>query len=153
MMMPSMYALAGSLWPDGGRRPFNAVYVAQNVGVSLGTALIAVITLVRLTDVFIANALMYVGLLIFVVIFSDHLKRSNRRQQTRDCNRRARPLKSNIGCMLCYSFALLFSFAGSVIRSGKQMSVCICKCLDCRFLIIVCYGQSMAYSLYLPNHL
>ncbi|SDC26317.1 MDR family MFS transporter [Shouchella lonarensis] len=69
MMMPSMYALAGSLWPDGGRRPFNAVYVAQNVGVSLGTALIAVITLVRLTDVFIANALMYVGLLIFVVIF------------------------------------------------------------------------------------
>lgn len=69
MMAPSMYALAGSLWPDGGRRPFNAIYVAQNVGVSLGTALIGVVTLVRLTDVFIANAIVHVFMLGFIAFF------------------------------------------------------------------------------------
>ncbi|WP_054712132.1 MFS transporter [Bacillus sp. JCM 19041] len=69
MMAPSMYALAGSLWPEGGRKPFNAIYVAQNVGVSLGTALIGVITLMRLTDVFIANAAMHVFLLVFIAVY------------------------------------------------------------------------------------
>ncbi|MFB4210583.1 MDR family MFS transporter [Shouchella sp. JSM 1781072] len=69
MMAPSMYALAGSLWPEGGRRPFNAIYVAQNVGVSLGTALIGVVTLVRLTDVFIANAGVHVFMLGFIAFF------------------------------------------------------------------------------------
>ncbi len=69
MMAPSMYALAGSLWPEGGRRPFNAIYVAQNVGVSLGTALIGVVTLVRLTDVFIANAAVHVFMLGFIAFF------------------------------------------------------------------------------------
>lgn len=72
MMAPAMYALAGSLWPDGGRRPFNAIYVAQNVGVSIGTALIGIVTLVRLTDVFIANAAVHVFMLGFIVYFFRH---------------------------------------------------------------------------------
>ncbi|GAF21208.1 LOW QUALITY PROTEIN: multidrug resistance protein B [Bacillus sp. JCM 19047] len=72
MMAPAMYALAGSLWPDGGRRPFNAIYVAQNVGVSLGTALIGIVTLVRLTDVFIANAAVHVFMLGFIAYFFRH---------------------------------------------------------------------------------
>src|SRR5699024_8412705 len=39
MTWPVMFAMAGSVWPEGGRRAFNAVYVSRNVGVALGAAL------------------------------------------------------------------------------------------------------------------
>ncbi len=68
VIFPAMYALAGSLWPEGGRKPFNAMYIAQNVGVALGTALVGVVATVELTAVFSANALMYALLAIFVAI-------------------------------------------------------------------------------------
>lgn len=35
MIVPCMYAMAGAVWPEGGRRPFNAMYVSQNVGVAV----------------------------------------------------------------------------------------------------------------------
>lgn len=38
MTFPSMYAMAGTVWKEGGRKAFNAIYVAQNVGVALGAA-------------------------------------------------------------------------------------------------------------------
>ncbi|WP_184663325.1 MDR family MFS transporter [Texcoconibacillus texcoconensis] len=65
IIIPSMYALAGSVWPEGGRRPFNAIYVAQNVGVSLGTALAGLVASYRFDLVFLANGLMYT---LFLVI-------------------------------------------------------------------------------------
>ena len=68
VMAPALYALAGTLWPEGGRRPFNAIYVAQNVGVALGTALIGVIAMNELTAVFRANAFMHIALFLFVLI-------------------------------------------------------------------------------------
>ncbi|MBP3949828.1 MDR family MFS transporter [Bacillus suaedae] len=68
LIFPAMYALAGSLWPEGGRRAFNAIYVAQNVGVALGTALVGVVASIQLTAVFSANAIMYIGLLLFILI-------------------------------------------------------------------------------------
>lgn len=36
---PAMNALAGQAWPEGGRKAYNFVYVSNNVGVALGTAL------------------------------------------------------------------------------------------------------------------
>lgn len=39
IVFPSMYALAGTLWKEGGRKAFNRIYIAQNVGVALGAAL------------------------------------------------------------------------------------------------------------------
>ncbi|WP_413378945.1 MDR family MFS transporter [Alkalihalobacillus sp. 1P02AB] len=65
---PAMYALAGSIWPDGGRKPFNAMYVAQNLGIAVGTACIGIIASVELTTVFYANAMVYVFVLLFVAI-------------------------------------------------------------------------------------
>lgn len=38
MVFPSMYAMVGTVWPEGGRRAFNAMYVGQNVGIAIGTA-------------------------------------------------------------------------------------------------------------------
>lgn len=37
LVYPSIYAFAATVWPEGGRAAFNAVYVASNVGVSIGS--------------------------------------------------------------------------------------------------------------------
>lgn len=36
-VFPALNALAARIWPEGGRKAFNLVYVAHNVGVALGT--------------------------------------------------------------------------------------------------------------------
>ncbi|WP_096202610.1 MDR family MFS transporter [Bacillus sp. FJAT-45350] len=65
---PAIYALAGSVWPEGGRKAFNAMYVAQNVGVALGTALAGIVASFRFDYIFFANGIMYI-LFLFLVIF------------------------------------------------------------------------------------
>ena len=32
MIVPAIYAMAGAVWPNGGRQTFNAIYLAQNIG-------------------------------------------------------------------------------------------------------------------------
>lgn len=39
LIYPAMNAMAGSAWAAGGRRAFNALYVAQNIGVAVGTSI------------------------------------------------------------------------------------------------------------------
>lgn len=38
-VFPALNALAGQVWPEGGRRAFNLVYVCHNLGVALGTVI------------------------------------------------------------------------------------------------------------------
>lgn len=38
MIVPTIFAMAGAVWPNGGRTTFNAIYLAQNMGVALGVA-------------------------------------------------------------------------------------------------------------------
>ncbi|MBM6616374.1 MDR family MFS transporter [Bacillus suaedaesalsae] len=64
MMFPSMYAMAGSVWPEGGRKPFNAMYVAQNIGVAVGAALGGVVANISFQLTFVANAAMFVVFLL-----------------------------------------------------------------------------------------
>ncbi|KIL43919.1 MDR family MFS transporter [Jeotgalibacillus soli] len=59
IVFPSMYAMAGSVWPEGGRKAFNAVYLAQNLGVAVGAALGGVVAAVSFDYIFLANMLMY----------------------------------------------------------------------------------------------
>ncbi|WP_018921793.1 MDR family MFS transporter [Salsuginibacillus kocurii] len=68
MTFPAFYALAGSVWPEGGRRPFNAMYVAQNIGVAAGTALAGVVATFNIQNIFMANGLSYILLFLFVLI-------------------------------------------------------------------------------------
>lgn len=65
IVFPSMYAMAGSVWPTGGRKAFNSIYVAQNLGVAVGAALGGVVASYSFQLIFIANALMY---FIFLII-------------------------------------------------------------------------------------
>jgi MFS family permease len=60
IVFPSMYAMAGSVWPEGGRKSFNAIYVAQNVGVAVGAALGGLVASYSFQYIFLANLIMYV---------------------------------------------------------------------------------------------
>ncbi|RXI98651.1 MFS transporter [Anaerobacillus alkaliphilus] len=64
---PSMYAMAGSVWPAGGRKAFNAIYVAQNLGVAVGAALAGLVASFRFDYVFFANGFMYI--IFFLIAF------------------------------------------------------------------------------------
>lgn len=61
MVFPCMFAMVGTAWPEGGRKGFNAIYLAQNVGVALGPALAGVIANVSFDYIFMANLIMYIA--------------------------------------------------------------------------------------------
>ncbi|WP_078430078.1 MDR family MFS transporter [Alkalihalobacterium alkalinitrilicum] len=68
MTFPALYAMAGTAWPEGGRKAFNAMYVAQNVGVALGTALAGVVASIKMDYIFISNGIVYCLFLLLAVI-------------------------------------------------------------------------------------
>ncbi|PLR84419.1 MFS transporter [Bacillus canaveralius] len=67
IVFPSMYAMAGSVWKEGGRRAFNAIYVAQNLGVAVGAALGGLVAAYSFQLIFLANVLMYIVFLLIAV--------------------------------------------------------------------------------------
>ncbi|WOD63999.1 MFS transporter [Niallia taxi] len=69
IIYPSMYAMAGNVWPEGGRKAFNSIYVAQNAGVALGSAIGGVIASYSFTWIFISNTFMYV-IFFFIALVS-----------------------------------------------------------------------------------
>ena len=54
-----MYAMVGTVWPEGGRRAFNAMYVGQNVGIAIGTACGGLVASYRFDYIFLANFILY----------------------------------------------------------------------------------------------
>ncbi|MCM3692041.1 MDR family MFS transporter [Neobacillus niacini] len=62
---PAMYAMAGMVWKEGGRKAFNAVYIAQNLGVAVGAALGGILADYSFELIFLANTVMYI---IFLLI-------------------------------------------------------------------------------------
>lgn len=68
IVFPAIYALAGSAWPEGGRRAFNAIFLANNVGVAIGPAIAGVIADVQFDYVFIANLTMYTVFFLIVIL-------------------------------------------------------------------------------------
>ena len=68
IIFPSMYAMAGSVWKEGGRKSFNALYVAQNLGVAVGASLGGIVADYSFQLIFLANTIMYVIFLLIAVI-------------------------------------------------------------------------------------
>lgn len=69
IVYPSMFALVGMAWPAGGRKAFNAIYLAQNLGVAIGPALAGLIAVNGFDHVFKVNLWMYV-LLLFIALLT-----------------------------------------------------------------------------------
>ncbi|GAK13003.1 LOW QUALITY PROTEIN: multidrug resistance protein [Geomicrobium sp. JCM 19039] len=84
MIVPAFYSLAGSLWPEGGRRPFNAMYVAQNVGVSAGTALAGVVAAFNIELIFAANSFTYLLLFLFAAIAYRNIQERSTQAKSRE---------------------------------------------------------------------
>lgn len=68
IIFPSMFAMAGSVWKEGGRKAFNAIYVAQNAGVAIGSALGGFVASFSFDFIFLANLLMFV-IFFFIALF------------------------------------------------------------------------------------
>lgn len=80
VVWPVMFAMAGSVWPTGGRRAFNAVYVAQNLGVAIGAALGGYIASFSYSYIFIANAFIISLFFIFVLVMLKGMDEERDRQ-------------------------------------------------------------------------
>ncbi|WP_332649485.1 MDR family MFS transporter [Lysinibacillus sp. 54212] len=59
IIFPSMYALIGSTWEEGGRRAFNTMFLTNNVGVAIGPALAGIIADINFEYVFVTNFATY----------------------------------------------------------------------------------------------
>jgi MFS family permease len=67
IVFPSMYAMAGTVWKEGGRKAFNAIYVAQNVGVAAGAALGGYVASYSFEWIFLGNTILYI--VFFLIAF------------------------------------------------------------------------------------
>ncbi|WJY27923.1 MDR family MFS transporter [Sporosarcina trichiuri] len=68
IIFPSFYAMVGTVWPEGGRRSFNSIYLSQNVGVAIGPALAGLVASVNINYIFAANLLFYI-IFFFIAFF------------------------------------------------------------------------------------
>lgn len=107
MIVPAIYAMAGAVWPNGGRQTFNAIYLAQNIGVALGAALGGFVAELSFNYIFIANLLMYV-LFAIVAVTQFNLEHSvkmhkpdNLELENKDQKRRFKAL-----ILLCIMFSI-----------------------------------------------
>lgn len=78
LVFPTVYAFAGLIWPEGGRRSFNAIYVAQNVGVALGTAMSGQIARINIEWIFYANFFLSVLFVVVLLFGLRYLKNPGR---------------------------------------------------------------------------
>jgi MFS family permease len=68
LIFPSMYAMVVTLWPEGGRKAFNSIYLSQNVGVAIGPALAGIVASVSIDYIFPANLVFYI-VFFFIAFF------------------------------------------------------------------------------------
>jgi MFS family permease len=66
MVFPAMYAMAGGVWSEGGRKSFNVIYVSQNLGVAIGSALGGLVAQFSFTLVFLVNGLTFLGFIALI---------------------------------------------------------------------------------------
>ncbi len=67
LVFPAMNALAAKSWPEGGRRAFNFIYVANNLGVAAGTAIGGLVASYSFKLAFFSAAITFLLFAIFVI--------------------------------------------------------------------------------------
>ncbi|MGC8487948.1 MAG: MFS transporter [Clostridia bacterium] len=64
---PILNALAAHLWPAGGRQAFNAIYVAQNAGVAVGSVLGGLVASIGFRLTFLTAAVLLLGFFLLIL--------------------------------------------------------------------------------------
>jgi MFS family permease len=114
IVFPSMYAMAGSVWPEGGRKAFNSVYVAQNIGVAVGAALGGLVASFSFSYIFLANLLMYI-VFFFIALFGyRHILVDSGRQTSVLNEKKVIRNKSKLTALLIICAAYLLCWVGYV---------------------------------------
>ncbi|MGJ7920369.1 MDR family MFS transporter [Neobacillus sp. LXY-4] len=110
IVFPSMYAMAGSVWKEGGRRAFNAIYVASNLGVAIGSALGGIVAAISFQWIFIANALMYVIFLLIAVFGYKGINTLAVNKSNRIIDKKKVDSRTHLYALLilCFGYALLW---------------------------------------------
>ncbi|USK91146.1 MDR family MFS transporter [Rossellomorea marisflavi] len=113
IVFPSMYAMAGSVWPAGGRKAFNAVYVAQNIGVAVGASLGGLVASFSFNYIFLANFVMYI--VFFLIALFGYKKISAQAGHT-SVIQESRPIRdrSKLTALLLICGAYLLCWVGYV---------------------------------------
>lgn len=70
-IFPPIYALTGLVWTKGGRKSFDMIYLAQNLGVAIGSSLGGIVADFSFQWVFLINGISY---LLFISILWFKLK-------------------------------------------------------------------------------
>ncbi|ULG71364.1 MDR family MFS transporter [Macrococcus brunensis] len=106
IVFPSIYAMAGVAWPEGGRRTFNAIYLAQNLGVALGAALGGFMAVISFNIIFIANLVLFV-VFFFIAFFgyreADNLHKDRKVEEVKEIVDKSR---FNALILVCVAYCL-----------------------------------------------
>ncbi|GHH97358.1 MDR family MFS transporter [Neobacillus kokaensis] len=84
IIFPAMYAMAGSVWKEGGRKAFNVLYVAQNLGVAVGAALGGIVAAYSFQLIFLANTIMYILFLLIAIFGYKGITADSARQSSKE---------------------------------------------------------------------
>lgn len=136
IVFPSMYALAGAAWPEGGRKAFNAIYLAQNVGIAVGPAIAGMLASYQFDYIFKVNLGIYI-LFFFIALFKFKRLKINNVTSNKNMNER-KPIinkapfyslliisSSTVLCWLAYSqwSATISSYTQNLGLGLKQYSL------------------------------
>ncbi|MFC7686757.1 MDR family MFS transporter [Ureibacillus sp. GCM10028918] len=111
IVIPAMFALVGSVWPEGGRKGFNAIYLAQNLGVAVGPALAGPIAEVSFDYLFISNLGLYILFLLIAVITYRHMDPKIEKGNDEEVIEN-NPSKANFYSLLILCSAFLLAWVG-----------------------------------------
>ncbi|ARJ50045.1 MDR family MFS transporter [Staphylococcus lutrae] len=108
MIVPAIYAMAGAVWPQGGRQTFNAIYLAQNIGVAVGAALGGFVAELSFNYIFMANLAMYVVFFIIAIFHfnMDYHATVKQQEVLENVGRVQNKTHFNALLLLCVMFAL-----------------------------------------------
>lgn len=108
LIYPPMYAMAGSVWKEGGRKSFNALYVAQNLGVAVGASLGGLVADYSFELIFLSNTIMYILFLGIAVFGYKGITEVPTPHQQKDSSANVVKNKANLSALfvLCAGYLL-----------------------------------------------
>ncbi len=110
IVIPAMFALVGSVWPEGGRKGFNAIYLAQNLGVAVDPAIGGPIAEKSFDYLFVSNLALYIIFLLIAAVSYRSMGHENEIERNREDIVNDKASKSNLYALLILSGGILLAW-------------------------------------------